>query len=254
MESVIKIFVFIFGSIVGSFLNVCIYRIPKGESIAFPPSHCINCKTHLKAKDLIPIFSYIILRGKCRVCGEKIKVTYPFIELITGLSFLTIYMKFGLDFNFIIYSFLISLLIVISKIDINTMEVYFSLSLVGFIGGIFCFIFNVKKGITISSLGISILLPLLLIGLLVLFTKGNGMGSGDLEIYLMLSLYFPYKYMILILLSSVVLGGLYSSIKLITNKASRKDHIAFVPHIGIATFIVIMFGENIINAYLSMFY
>lgn len=254
MESIIKVFVFIFGSIVGSFLNVCIYRIPMGESIAFPPSHCTNCKTRLKTKDLVPIVSYIMLGRKCRACGEKIKITYLMIELITAVSFLAVYMKFGLDLYFIIYSFLVSLLIVISKIDINTMEVYFSLSLVGIVGGIFCFILNIKNGVTISSLVISILLPLLLIGLLVLFTKGKGMGSGDLEVYLMISLYFPYEHMILILLSSIILGGLYCGIKLVANKASKKDHIPFVPHIGIATFIAIILGDNIISAYLSMFY
>lgn len=91
MQTYILIIIFIFGITIGSFLNVCIYRIPRGESISFPPSHCTVCKNRLKPYHLIPIFSYLFLRGKCAYCGEKISIRYPIIEFLNGLLWVFLY-------------------------------------------------------------------------------------------------------------------------------------------------------------------
>jgi len=97
------IFVFILGLVFGSFFNVCIYRMPRGESIVFPPSHCTHCNNRLKFYDMIPVLSYIFLRGRCRYCKEKISIKYPIIELLTGFSFLLIYLRYGISLNFFKY-------------------------------------------------------------------------------------------------------------------------------------------------------
>ena len=99
-----QIIILIYGLIIGSFLNVCIYRIPKEESIVFPSSHCPNCGTSLKWCDLVPVFSFIVQRGKCRYCGEKISLQYLRIELLNAIIYLFIYIQFGFTLKFFFYT------------------------------------------------------------------------------------------------------------------------------------------------------
>ena len=125
----------ILGLVIGSFLNVCIYRIPKEESIAFPPSHCANCKHNLSPIDLVPVFSYIFLRGRCRYCKEKISIRYPLIESLNGILYLIVYLKFGLTLIALKYCILVSILIVIGMIDYDTQFVFTSTTIFGGIIG-----------------------------------------------------------------------------------------------------------------------
>lgn len=112
----------IFGLIIGSFLNVCIYRIPRKESIAFGRSHCTNCNTVIKWYDLIPVLSYIFLRGKCRNCKTKISIQYPMVELVNGLAYLGLYMILGYVPLFYILCVIISSLIVLIGIWISKLK------------------------------------------------------------------------------------------------------------------------------------
>ncbi len=116
MEAII---VFIFGIIIGSFLNVCIYRIPRKESIVVGASHCTKCGNKIKWYDLIPIFSYLCLTGKCRYCKEKISLQYPCIEGINGIAYLSIYFWLGLTVWFGLLSLVFSILLVLLMIKIN---------------------------------------------------------------------------------------------------------------------------------------
>lgn len=102
---IIYIFIFVLGTIIGSFLNVCIFRIPLEQSIAFPPSHCMNCGKRLKWYDMFPIISWIILKGKCRYCKSKISYRYPLVEFVTGIIFLAIYLKYGYTYETIKFCF-----------------------------------------------------------------------------------------------------------------------------------------------------
>lgn len=112
------IFILIFGLVIGSFLNVCIYRIPRKESIAFGASHCTKCGNRINWYDLIPIISYLILRGKCRNCKDKISIQYPLIELINGLAYFVLYRLVGINIWFYIYCIVFSILLVVSMIFI----------------------------------------------------------------------------------------------------------------------------------------
>ena len=112
----------IFGLIIGSFLNVCIYRIPRKENIALGRSHCTNCNTIIKWYDLIPVLSYIFLRGKCRKCKTKISIQYPMVELVNGLAYLGIYMILGYTSLFYILCVIISSLIVLIGITVNKLK------------------------------------------------------------------------------------------------------------------------------------
>ena len=114
-----NILILIFGLIIGSFLNVCIYRIPRHENIAIERSHCTKCGTQIKWYDLVPVFSYIFLLGKCRNCKEKISIMYPTIELINGLAYVGLYAYFGVRYLTAVLAVLISVLIVFVTIKIK---------------------------------------------------------------------------------------------------------------------------------------
>ncbi|TQV61396.1 MAG: prepilin peptidase, partial [Sulfurovum sp.] len=122
-DLVFAIIVFIFGIMIGSFLNVVIYRIPKGENIAFPASHCQSCLTPLKWYHNIPIFSWLFLKGKCGFCDEKISIQYPIVELITGLIAVALFYKLGLNWQLPIVFIVFSLLFALVMIDFKYMAV-----------------------------------------------------------------------------------------------------------------------------------
>jgi len=119
---------FLLGLFIGSFLNVCIYRIPKGESVVWPPSHCPACGERIKPYDNIPVVSYFLLKGRCRNCGERISWQYPAVELLTGVLTAATVCKFGVSFSSLYYLLLVYYLIVVSFIDLKTMEVPVRLS------------------------------------------------------------------------------------------------------------------------------
>ncbi|MDF2531726.1 MAG: prepilin peptidase [Clostridia bacterium] len=145
------IFIFIFGLLIGSFLNVCIYRIPRKESIAFPPSHCTNCNTQLKPVDLIPVLSFAAYRGKCKYCKAKISLQYPIIELTNGLITLFLYQKFGLTVEMGMYAILSSILVVITMIDLFTQEIPDELNIFGLIIGIVFLVIKIRFSSVVNS-------------------------------------------------------------------------------------------------------
>jgi leader peptidase (prepilin peptidase)/N-methyltransferase len=118
------VLIFILGLIVGSFSNVCIYRIPRNESIIYPASHCPKCRSSISPKDNIPLLSYILLKGRCRNCKSKISIQYPIVELLTGLTYLIIYLIYGLSIQTLIYIILSSALIIIAFIDLKILFPY----------------------------------------------------------------------------------------------------------------------------------
>nr|WP_243153198.1 prepilin peptidase [Clostridium botulinum] len=148
-----NIIVLILGLIIGSFLNVCIYRIPKGESIIFPPSYCEKCGVNIKIYNLIPVVNYIFSRGRCKCCKNKISLRYPLVELLTGILFLSIYHLCGLNFSFIKYIIFVSFIIVIGFIDLDTTDVYSKITISAMIIGViyiliekFYFGYGIKNG------------------------------------------------------------------------------------------------------------
>lgn len=122
-REIMEILILLFGILIGSFLNVCIYRIPRKESIAFGASHCTKCGNRIKWYDLIPIISYLILRGKCRVCKEKISLQYPLIELTNGLAYFGLYRILGFTIWFFISCVVFSILLVIMVIFIQKKKI-----------------------------------------------------------------------------------------------------------------------------------
>lgn len=251
--SIVTIIVFTFGLIVGSFLNVCILRIPKEESIAFPPSHCGICKTMLKPYDLIPVISYIFLKGRCRYCGEKISIRYPLTEVLTAVVFLNIYMVYGLSLEFSKYILLASLLIVIGIIDLDTTDIYFSTTLTGIIISIiFILLSKYFYGESILNYVYGGLVAGGFIGIIILTTKG--MGWGDAELFFMIGLYLGLKLAVIALILSFIIGSICSILLIISRKKSRKDLIPFGPFISISSVFALLLGEKIFAFYISLFF
>lgn len=253
IEIITAIFVTIFGLIIGSFLNVCIYRIPREESISFPPSHCTNCNKKIKWYDLIPVISFMFLKGKCRNCGSKISIRYPLIETLNGILYLILYLQFGITLKALSFMFLVSLLIVVSLIDIDTTDVYFKTSLTGYVG-VTLFIAvsyftgtdkNFFNNIYGALLGGGFIL------LIYLLSRGRGMGLGDAEICAYCGAFLGLKLTVVMLFFSVVLGGIIGVLLILFKIKSRKDYIPFGPYIALGTLVAIFFGNSIISWYLG---
>ncbi|WP_294406895.1 A24 family peptidase [uncultured Clostridium sp.] len=246
------LFVGVIGLVIGSFLNVCIYRIPREESISYPPSHCASCNHKLRPLDLIPLISFLCLKGRCRYCGEKISIRYPLIEALNCVLYLVVYMRYGFTIFTIKLCILTSLLIVIGLIDYNTQDVYTSTTLFGVIVGVIFIAvqyFIYKEGAADLILGG--VAGALIIGAIVVLT--GGMGEGDIEIAGMCGLFLGVKLMLLALFISVVIGGITGIIILALKLKDKKDAMAFGPCIAIGALISILLGNVLINMYFSLF-
>lgn len=242
-------YVFIIGMLLGSFFNVCIYRIPRGESVAFPPSHCTSCGEKLKFFDLFPVLSYVFLKGKCRYCGEKISPRYAIVELFTGLMFLAVFLKFGLTMEALKYVVLVSFFIIIGMIDYDTTDVYSVTTYSVIVLGLVFVAVNYFMGFPIKTYIFGGLLGGGLIALIIILTKG--MGWGDFEICLAAGLFLGLYNSIVMLMASFIVGGTIGAILLIAKIKKRGDYIPFGPSIVIGTFIAMFFGDNIIGWYIS---
>ena len=260
---IIYFFIFIFGTIIGSFLNVCIFRIPLEQSIAFPPSHCMGCGKKLKWYDMFPIISWIILKGKCRYCKTKISYRYPLVECITGIIFLAIYLKYGFAFDTIKFCIFASLIIVIGLIDLDTTDVYTSTIITGIISFIILSILNFtlfkvhfinQFSILDYNLGGIIGGGLILIVIIVtnIIINANGMGTGDAEICLICGLFLGIKGVVFMLFLAVVIGGVVGITLILLKKKKKKDYIPFGPFIAVSSIIAVLFGAGIVNWYLGM--
>lgn len=259
----ITLYIFILGLLIGSFLNVCIYRIPKEESIVSKPSHCYNCGTRLKVLDLIPVFSYLLLKGKCRYCNIGFSARYMFVEILSAISFLSIFLKYGISIEFFAFAFLISILIVVFFIDLDHMIIPNGLVITALIGGGLLFTYNIYRPFEIFAdrspvnpilgmiVGSGTLLLIAILGSIIYKTE-DAMGMGDVKIFAPIGIFLGWRMTIVALFVSVVLGGIVSIGLIIKNKKSKKEHIPFGPFIVVGTFITIMFGWDILNWYISL--
>lgn len=249
------VLIFLLGTIIGSFLNVCIYRIPKGQSIIYPPSHCPNCSTPLKWYNLIPIFSFILQRGRCTYCGEKISLQYPIVESINGLLYIALYNKLGLTMDIIFYGIIFSILIVITFIDLKYMIIPDSLNIglliLGLIYRIFRYnIYNIPINIINSIL--ALIVPSGVFMLIILISKG-GMGGGDMKLIGVLGFILGLKEITLTMFLSFLLGAIISIFLLLFNIKGKKDPIPFGPFICLAFMITVFWGDKLILWYMKKF-
>ncbi len=248
MTSYLYIFVFIFGVFIGSFLNVCIYRIPEDKSIVSPPSSCSVCGHQLGFLDLIPILNYFFNRGKCSYCGEKYSIQYPLIELLNGVLYLLVFYKYGLEWISVMHCITISLLIVVFMIDLRYKIIPDSLVIFGLLYTTIISIMFIDISFWDRIYGFLFGFGLFLI--IALIT--NAMGGGDIKLMGFLGLNFGLTGIIFITIFSFVIGAVVSVGLLITKIATRKDYIPFGPFIAVSAVTYIFWGDKIINLYFKI--
>jgi len=256
MEMIFPIYIFILGLLIGSFLNVCIYRIPRGESIAFPPSHCTSCGNNIKPYDLIPVLSWIALRGKCRGCGERISIRYATVEMTTAILFLLTYLQYGLTISLVRYLIIIPFLIIIAMIDYDTMEVYTMTTWIAILIGIVFLGVNLYLGQAVYTyiygglIGAGTITSIILLSKLILGTEG--MGWGDAEICGLCGLFLGFKLTLAMLFFSFIIGGIIGVYLLKFKKKNGRSEMPFGPSIIMAAFFMIIWGDKILNWYLNL--
>jgi leader peptidase (prepilin peptidase) / N-methyltransferase len=258
MEIFTGVFIFVFGLIIGSFLNVCILRIPGERSIVVGSSSCMDCGARLTVIDLVPLFSYLFLRGKCRHCGKKISPIYPVVESLTGVLFLLLYLWYGLDYRIIVFAALIAILIVISFIDFRHMIIPDGLVIAVLIIGLIQLGITVFTGVFGNWLDYVIGffaggVPLFLIALFCTYLlKKEAFGGGDVKLMAAAGLVIGWKLTITSYLIGIILGAFVGVILLATGKKKRGDQIPFGPFLSIGIAASVFFGEALINWYLGL--
>ncbi|MFH1665172.1 MAG: prepilin peptidase [Candidatus Omnitrophota bacterium] len=245
--------VFIFGTIVGSFLNVCIYRLPLGKSIVWPGSFCPRCKHPIKWFDNIPLVSFLVLRGKCRHCADPISIRYIIVELVTALSAVAFLARFGVGYSFFAYELLLCALIVIVFIDIDRQEIPDVISLPGIFAGVA--LMTVLRldgsGVYAKSFANSVLGVLagggsmFLMGVIggMVFRK-EALGGGDVKLMAMIGAFLGWELVLLTFFMAPVLGSVGG---LIVKIKFKKDIIAYGPYLSIAAAISLLYGRDILR-------
>src|SRR6056297_1159682 len=248
MDLLICVYIFITGTFIGSFLNVCIYRLPEGKSVVSPPSACSTCGNRLGFLDLIPVLSYVFNKGRCRHCGAKYSIQYPLIELLNGILYLFVFYKYDFTWISLMHCLTLSVLIVIFIIDLRYKIIPDSIIIFGLLYTIIISIMFIDINFFDKIFGFLFGFGLFL--LIALVT--NAMGGGDIKLMGFLGLNFGLKGIIFITVSSFVIGAVISVGLLISKIATRKDYIPFGPFIAVAALIYIFWGEELINIYFNL--
>lgn len=256
MDIAIGFTIFTLGTIIGSFLNVCILRLPASRSIVSGASACPSCGVRLTPVDLVPIVSYLALGGKCRRCKARISPIYPAVEALTGAMYLLLYLRFGFTWQLLVYMALVSLLIVISAIDLKTMEIPNGLIIAGFIVGAIQLITTVFTGGDWLSCVTGLFaggLPLLLIALIAGFLlKKEAMGGGDVKLMAFCGFIIGWKLVIPAYLIGIVLGSVISVLLMALGRKKRGDEIPFGPFLSLGVVLSVFFGDALIDWYLGL--
>ena len=249
------VLIFIFSILVASFYNVCIHRMIINQSVVFPSSYCPSCHHPLKPLDLIPIFSYIFLLGRCRYCKGRISLRYFMVEIITPILAIFLYGIYGVSWQFIGYFVLASLLIITSFIDIEQQIIPNKIIGYGLILGILFSLTGITVGLFDAVLGFLVGAgSLFLIALISLQILGKeGMGGGDIKLLGVIGLFLGWKMTLLTLLRSIYIGGVFSILVLLFKIKKRGDYIPFGPFISLASIITILWGKDIVAWYITSF-
>lgn len=241
----IYIVIFILGITLGSFYNCVGLRLAHNESIVFPSSHCVKCNHKLNTFDLIPLFSFVFLGGKCRYCKKKISFRYPFFEILTGLAFCLCFYKFGISYEFIIALIFVSALIIITVSDIEEYIIPDSILL---ISGILIVVIQIIAYKTFAfdrivdgAICFGFMYGLKIIGNY-LFKK-ESMGDGDIKLMALIGLVLGTKKAILTLFAAAYLGLPYAIYVMISKKSNRE--LPFGPFLSLGAFILLLFDLNI---------
>ena len=260
--TILHLIFFLFGGLIGSFLNVCIGRIPNGESIVTPSSHCLKCKVPIAFYDNLPLLSFILLRGRCRSCRAPISPRYLFVEFLTALLAVALFHWFGVSFSFLVSFIFAAALIVISFIDLDVRIVPDVISLPGIILGLAFSVvgyFFFRDDSTVIPSPVSSLIGIVAGGGFLLATAWiyekvtgvDGMGGGDIKLLAMIGAFLGWPSIPITLFIASLLGSMVGITCMILTGAGRRLALPFAPFLCSAALIYIFFGERIIEFYIS---
>ncbi len=244
----------LFGAVIGSFLNVLCDRLPQGESVVAPPSKCPGCARRLSALDMVPIVSWLVLRGRCRTCGESIPQRVFWVEIITAAAFGALYLNFGLSLTLWVGLLYACITIVIFVIDMEHQLI---------LNGILIPAMVLALGVSLLHSRIDLApTPLMaviggaagfVIFLLVYIISRGGMGEGDVKLGAFAGLVTGWPNVIAAVILSWVAGGVAAVALLVLRRKGRREAIAFGPFLALTTFITFLWGEQMIDWYLGLF-
>lgn len=253
-NQLIEIFVFIFGMCIGSFINVCIYRLPVSKSIVHPPSMCRDCGTRIRFYDNIPILSYLWLKGRCRHCNAKIPFRYPLVEIMAGCFAFCVFLKFGLTLEGLIYYGFIASLLLITFIDIDHQIIPDVITLpgiaIGFVASFALSAITYKESILgIIAGGGSLLVVAWTYQLI---TKKEGMGGGDIKLMAMIGAIIGWKGVAFTIFAASAVGTLSGILLMIYTRKNLKLAVPFGPFLSIGAMTYIFFGPELIFWYFHL--
>lgn len=253
---------FIFGLITGSFLNVCIYRLPRETSVVSPGSSCPSCKAPVRPWDNIPVISYLFLRGRCRSCGEKISVRYPLVELLNGALYWSVFASFGMGWHLLFFFAFVSAMVVITFIDLEFQIIPDVITLpgivIGFLGALFLLpdlfagpTFNLSQALGFKTSIAGFLLGGGLFYSIAVLSKG-GMGGGDIKLMAMVGAFMGWKAVLLTTFIGSLTGSIVGIFLMVFKGKGRKAKIPFGPFLALGAVTSLFFGEAIITWYLGI--
>lgn len=251
VELIVGMIIFLYGAVLGSFVNVLIYRIPKKEDFTLERSHCMKCGSQIKWYDLFPIVSYIILGGKCRSCKEKISIQYPVIETANAVAYVFIFALYDLSVYSVLYCLMFSIFLAISIIDFRTFEIPFVLNVAIFVLAVIR-LFIEPGELPEHFIGLVSVSGFMLICLIIgRAVKGaDAFGGGDIKLMAAAGLFLGVKEVVLGFVLGCVFGAVIHTIRM---KISNADNVlAFGPYLCAGLCVAMLFGNDIIDWYLGM--
>ena len=253
----VVVLVGVFGLLIGSFLNVVVWRVPRGESLVSPPSHCPGCDTPIKPYDNIPVVSWLLLRGRCRRCGERISARYPLVELGTGLLFAALVVRIGLDWALPAYLYLGAICVALTLIDLDHQRLPNVIVLPSYVvGGVLlgaaALLDGEPRTLLRAVLGGAALYA---IYFLLVLAYPAGMGWGDVKLAGVLGGYLGYlgwPEWFTGWLLGFFLGGIFGVLALLARRATRKTMVPYGPFMMVGALLAVFWGGTIAESYLGI--
>lgn len=241
----------LFGALIGSFLNVCIYRLPRQESIAWPGSHCPRCSQPIAWYDNIPILSYVALAGRCRHCTLRIPIGYPLVEILNAVGYVGLLWFFGPSWAVVAYALLYSALLVVAGTDLSHKIIPNAVTFPGIIVGLVCATTVLPLSFLDSLLGVLVgggILWFLAWASPYLFGK-EGMGGGDIKLLAMIGAFLGWKPAVMTIMVGSLLGSLVGVTLITAQVIKREDYIPFGPFLVCGALVALFFGQSILDWY-----
>ncbi len=247
---------FLLGLAAGSFSNVCIWRMPRGQSVLWPASRCPHCGVPIKARDNVPLLSYLLLRGRCRHCGHRISARYPLVEALSGALYVLILWRFGPQVKTLFYLAFASALVVITFIDLEHQIIPDEITLPGLALGLLAgWLFLADPFQRASALGLKASLLGALVGfslyyLIAVLSRG-GMGGGDIKLMALVGAVEGYKGVLLSTLVGSFLGSLVGLYLMLFRGRGRKTKIPFGPFLALGALVGLLWGQELLQLYMT---